>query len=839
MRRFEQKQLLELMNTIKDANGVLENLFLAGNIEEFQAILASQQTAAVSIGTKLEECAQNADANVVEQVTKTVHVLEEYCELLWHTNNSQDINMLKENVNKLDRYTEKIEKAIREVPVRLEVVFLPYKASMWDCMETVWKAANEDSECDVYVVPIPYFDIKKDRTVGDMHCEADLMPKYVPVTDYRSYNLEEHRPDIVYIHNPFDNCNLVTSVHPEYYSENLKKYTDMLVYIPYFLLGEHLADSQKSLPAYYNVDKIILTGEAMVEDLAPSVPREKLLPLGSPKAERLIWMKNHKDELDIPREWKRKIRNKKVIFYNVSLSGILQEKSKMLDKMEEVFSIFENRMDMILLYRPHPLMESTLTRMHPGLQTRYQKLVNFVKDMPNAIYDTTGDVGVSVAISDAYIGESTSSVVDMFKILKKPLFFLRTEKYYQPNLDEMLSDKTFDICRIGSDLWFITQKTQLLCKYNMQTEAMECIAEIPDKAKLADYTKLVNYENKLILIPQVADGIYVYNIDADTFCKDYFKNKNVFAKFGAGAVVYEHYVFLIPTQYPAIVRYDMLTGEFVYYEECVREAYKLMNHEEYQHPFTTYSIWQEEIYILSGISNIVLCFNMKTGEYKICAIGQETNRYVFIAADETYCWITKYQDYKVIRWNRKTDEVIEMGTLSEGYEYRDFPFNLCMTDNMLYLISRQSNRSLQMNKTTSELSISEFAMPYKEDSLVSEFFEYGDGINHTFAKMISENEIAACACYDNSLVIFDIDKKTCKKTPIRIPDQLKAEATKSTAKLSEMRECASMPLSKYLEYISQDLLEANIPIGWPKKKLETDNPVGKKIHEQIKAIINM
>ena len=98
MRKFEQKQLLELIDTIKDANGVLENLFLAGNTEEFQAILASEQTAAVSIGTKLEESAQNTDANVVEQVTGTVHLLEEYCELLWHTNNSQDVNTLKENI---------------------------------------------------------------------------------------------------------------------------------------------------------------------------------------------------------------------------------------------------------------------------------------------------------------------------------------------------------------------------------------------------------------------------------------------------------------------------------------------------------------------------------------------------------------------------------------------------------------------------------------------------------------------------------------------------------------------------------------------------------------------
>ena len=35
--------------------------------------------------------------------------------------------------------------------VRKEVVFLPYKASMWDSLESVWKAAEEDPDCVAYV----------------------------------------------------------------------------------------------------------------------------------------------------------------------------------------------------------------------------------------------------------------------------------------------------------------------------------------------------------------------------------------------------------------------------------------------------------------------------------------------------------------------------------------------------------------------------------------------------------------------------------------------------------------------------------------------------------------
>lgn len=56
----------------------------------------------------------------------------------------------------------KAENALSHMEERREVVFLPYKASMWDSLESVWKAADEDPNCDAYVVPIPYYDRNSD-----------------------------------------------------------------------------------------------------------------------------------------------------------------------------------------------------------------------------------------------------------------------------------------------------------------------------------------------------------------------------------------------------------------------------------------------------------------------------------------------------------------------------------------------------------------------------------------------------------------------------------------------------------------------------------------------------
>lgn len=118
---------------------------------------------------------------------------------------------------------------------------------MWDSLESVWKAADEDENCDAYVIPIPYYDKNPDGSFREMHYEADQYPAYVPITRYDTYDFEKHRPDMIYIHNLYDKYNLVTSVHPFFYSDNLKKYTEKLIYIPYFVLGEIKSDEEEKI----------------------------------------------------------------------------------------------------------------------------------------------------------------------------------------------------------------------------------------------------------------------------------------------------------------------------------------------------------------------------------------------------------------------------------------------------------------------------------------------------------------------------------------------------------------------------------------------------------------
>jgi hypothetical protein len=149
----------------------------------------------------------------------------------------------------------------QDIKAKKEVVFLPYKASMWDSLESVWKAADEDPECDAYVIPIPYYDKNPDGSFKEMHYEGDLYPDYVPVTNWQEYDLQKHHPDVVFIHNPYDDGNHVTSVHPFFYSKNLKQFTDKLVYIPYFVAPNILTKTLCVTSGSMNADLVVVQSE--------------------------------------------------------------------------------------------------------------------------------------------------------------------------------------------------------------------------------------------------------------------------------------------------------------------------------------------------------------------------------------------------------------------------------------------------------------------------------------------------------------------------------------------------------------------------------------------------
>lgn len=447
MKRLCKNQIISTIELMDKAQFGIKKMMATGNVGVVLDLLEQCQDSAIQIGGMIEE--SEGEGFI------TVGLLENYCEKLYQTyeevRQQQFVNIDK-TYKILRRELIRIENSVRnEISVRASVVFLPYKASMWDSLESVWKAADEDPNCDAYVVPIPYFDKNPDGSFSRLHYEGELYPEYVPIVSWEMFDLEAEHPDVIFIHNPYDECNHVTSVHPGFYARELKKYTDKLVYIPYFILNEISPDDQEKIdgmkhfcftPGTIYADEVIVQSENMrqiyineyikaAKEMGLSgeyVERrfleKKFLGLGSPKIDKVL----HTDKagLEIPAEWLRIIekpdgRWKKVVFYNTGVSALLLHSEEMLYKMKSVFEIFkENQDEVVLLWRPHPLIQATIESMRPLLWKMYKDTVEEYKEEGWGIYDDTAKLDRAIALSDAYYGDC-SSVVQMYEQTGKPI----------------------------------------------------------------------------------------------------------------------------------------------------------------------------------------------------------------------------------------------------------------------------------------------------------------------------------------------------------------------------------------------------------------------------------
>lgn len=322
---------------------------------------------------------------------------------------------------------------------KIEAAFFCYKASMSDCLESIYFAAREDPACDAYFIPIPYYDKNGDGTAGQMHFEgADCYSDKYELVDWQNYDVEARRPDIVFIMNPYDEYNYVTGVHPDFYAKRLRNFTDLLVYIPYIIHSEVVDSVVGSLPGVTYAHKVIVQSENVrrqyidsilqqIQGITRTYAEEKVAALGSPKTDKITACK--KTDYPLPESWRNLLYSgnseKMVLLYNLSIETALsysrgESCDGYLNKIRSIFRYFENRRDVVLWWRPHPLLEQTFRSMRPRLYGEYRRMVEYFRENRLGIYDDSADMDRAVAYADACYGDE-SSVNLLLQFAGKPV----------------------------------------------------------------------------------------------------------------------------------------------------------------------------------------------------------------------------------------------------------------------------------------------------------------------------------------------------------------------------------------------------------------------------------
>ncbi len=442
-----------------------------------------------------------------------VSALEEYCKKLFETSEFKDIKSdeFEKGLSNCKVKFEEIKRLIDDLPVKKMVaVFLPYMASMWDCLDSVCREAMQDPDWEVFVMPVPYYTLDPQHRVESDNCEINLFSNDLPLLNYKDVSLKDLSPDLIFYHNPYDDLNLVTRVHSEFYSRNLIEITRNLVYIPYYVSEDRTMSHMVDLPGVKNARWVVVQ-EELKEQFLEKYSQEKVLALGSPKIDALFNVHTE----NIPNEWKKKIDGKTVLFFNSHLTSAMIEPHKFFELIYYLIDLLKCNKEIVILWRPHPLFMQTLKSFNNDktLKNKYKKCIQEFTCLENAIFDETADLHRSIAISDAYIGSMKSSVMRLYKLTGKPIYII-------PDVYEKKWWETKCFCSneggVYADgyIWQFDFFHNALYKFHVETNVITYVATLSryeyNEARLFWVSELV--DDWLILTPGTKNNVVLFNV---------------------------------------------------------------------------------------------------------------------------------------------------------------------------------------------------------------------------------------------------------------------------------------------------------------------------------------
>jgi hypothetical protein len=710
-----------------------------------------------------------------------------------------------------DKFTSQLQDKLRIIknsvnnelkPNKIEIAFFPYKASMWDSLESIYLAAKEDPACDAYVVPIPYYDRLPGGAFGQMHYEGREYPSNIPVVDWQAYNVEERKPDVIFVHNPYDDGNYVTSVHPNFYCKQLRNFTDCLVYVPYFVCaGDEVPEHFCALPGTLYAHKVIAQSEGIRQSYikhfkefekknncraAFGKPEDKFVALGSPKFDKAINSKP--EDFALPPEWQKLIMKpdgtkKRVFFYNTTIAAILQGDEKYLQKIRHVLGVFRDAQDVVLLWRPHPLNEATYQAMRPRLLGEYERIIENYKNEGWGIFDDSSDLHRAIAWSDVYYGDS-SSVMAMFDAVGKPVV-LQNVAVRESFGDRAYFLKTFFI---DNEIWFCDVRFNALFKMSKETWEPEYMGNLVSSSDWFSYSYIsgILHNGNLYFPPYMANEIAVYNIQKKTITYTTYSNIKSTENFIA-TLNYGKYIFFTPTMYKAIMRFDTESKEIVFFDDWIEPLKRLTTDEKQPLLVSPFGITENTIMLASHRANAVVEFNMETLKSRVWEVGQRDYKYSSICFDGKDYWLSLLNNGSVIKWNPDIGIIKEFKNIAEGNFYENqrcfCPIVFC--EGHVWLFPHYSKQMFKINVKTDEIS--------KIEEFEPNFIE-GECRMHSTAYVYAQNfnsMIYAYAGKDGTFIEYDCKTQKKREKIIKYsqsvmerikPLQLKCFIYKDTAK---------------------------------------------------------
>ena len=397
--------------------GILEELF-SGSLQLSE-----------DLGTLIEKT-KGEHRRLVREI---IHILEEYCYALTEFYKKIAQDGVISDLRILQNNLENVKNIIRNnILGRKEILFLTIGETEWKSLKPFYEDAIKKTDTDVYVVILPV--IAKDVFGNVQNTDANetqrayyegIKPNHI--IDYTDYDPSLHVPDTIYKQFSYDNENPYITIPSQFYSIELRKYTNELICVP---VGNTSEFSEQDTTDQYTLKCHVCTPGVIYSDTlytqSDNMKNQYVNALCefAGEATKEIWnskvVVNPQPNAGSERNAER--TNRKLL-YCIGLNELSEQTDIFIDAVRKRFAIFEDadeKIQISIALYPSDLKEwekinaSASAELLGMIEHLIQdNKTNLIETIPSKADDTAMDY-------DAYYG-SPSPFVPAFTIQHKPV----------------------------------------------------------------------------------------------------------------------------------------------------------------------------------------------------------------------------------------------------------------------------------------------------------------------------------------------------------------------------------------------------------------------------------
>lgn len=637
-----------------------------------------------------------ADGIIIDQ-------LHEYCDYVTQFTDDAILKLNNIAIEMLKQIRDSIRGFFSNY--KKKILFIPYKASMWDAFDTVYRYISENTGNDVRVMPIPYYNMELGKNIIAEFYEGYDFPSYLNILDYKKYDFDKEEPDVIFIHNPYDQYNYVTRIDENFFSGKLARYTDHLVYIPYDVANDQTFDLNMTImPGVVNSWRIYVQSDMIRQKYLKRNNANKIVALGTPKLDCVINQKYLSQY--IGDDLKIRISERKTFFLNTHLSSILVSESVFFENILYILQKFKENKDIFLIWRPHPLLRQTAESMNRKYVQLLEKVYEMASKMENCYLDLSPDMHEAIAVSDAYVGDRGSLML-LYGATGKPMYLV-DNSLIQQGSDKLRIVRFLDCYEEENYIWMFSVQYNAVFQYDKRTNNTKYVGNAKSEKRYSTllYRECFKWKDKLVFVPLMANKLLIVQEQKDTTklveCELGGRNSATIST----AIQQENILWMVSHFLgDDVFELNMNTNQISYHK-----VKGLENIGEYDKslPFWNVGVADETgIWLSSYQRNIIGYYNYSCFEiYKIDREG-ETEGFQGCAFDGESIWLLPKEGTDICIWNRETKQVSSICTFPKTIKVgKHVPFKRILYCNQkMWVLPNNCNRIFSIDMKNYEIDV--------------------------------------------------------------------------------------------------------------------------------------